>query len=277
MKTTLTPYLKALFTFFIIAISSCESDIDPVAPEPNLSLINDDFLISRAFEDLDNVTLTVLNTSGVGLRVSQNIPASELCATAKVTLDKTVKNIIVDFGAGCTSSNGITRKGKVLLSYSDRFILPGSKVITSFDNYYVNGNKIEGKRTITNAGLNLFGGTISLVVKIENGKVIWPDNTFVTVASDQTREVKLGSDGYEASILGNAKGKSREGIDYTSEVMNALIVTESCVESGVWVPSKGVLKFNFEGIDVTVDYGDGTCDKAVTINYPGGSKEVILD
>jgi len=97
------------------------------------------------------------------------------------------------------------------------------------------------------------------------------------VASNQTREVKLGSDGYEASILGNAKGKSREGIDYNSEVMNALIVTESCVESGVWVPSKGVLKFNFEGIDVTINYGAGTCDKAVTINYPGGSKEVILD
>jgi len=89
------------------------------------------------------LTLTVLNTSGVGLRVIQNIPASELCATAKVTLDKTVKNIIVDFGAGCISSNGITRKGKVLLSYSDRFILPGSKAITTFDNYYVNGNKIE--------------------------------------------------------------------------------------------------------------------------------------
>lgn len=151
------------------------------------------------------MTLTVLNTSGVGWRANKNIPASELCATAKVTLDKTVENIIVDFGSGYTSSNGIARKGKLLLFYSDRFIPPESKVITTLDNEYANRNKIEGKRTITNAVLHLFGGTKSLFVKIENGKIIWPNNTFITVASDQTREVKLGSDGYEASILGKAK------------------------------------------------------------------------
>jgi hypothetical protein len=164
-----------------------------------------------------------------------------------------------------------------LLFYSDRFILAGSRVIATFDNYYINGNKIEGKRTVTNAGLNLIEGTISLVVKIENGKIIWPDNAFVTVESDQTREIRLGSDGYKASILGNSKGKSREGIDYTSDVVEALIVTESCFESGVWVPNTDVLKFNFENSDVTVDYGASTCDKAVTINYPSGLKDVILD
>jgi len=269
--------LKPLFTFFIIAISSCESDVNPLPAEPDLLLVDDDYLISPAFGDLDNITLIILNTSGVGLRVNQNIPASELCSTAKVTLDKTAKSIVVDFGAGCTSSNGINRKGKVLLSYSDRFILAGSRVIATFDNYYVNGNKIEGKRTVTNAGLNLIEGTISLIVKIENGKIIWPDNAFVTVESDQTREVRLGGDGYKASILGNSKGKSREGIDYTSDIIEALIVTESCLESGVWVLSTDVLKFNFENNDVTVDYGAGTCDKAVTINYPGRSKDVILD
>lgn len=90
-----------------------------------------------------------------------------------------------------------------MLFYSDRFILAGSRVIATFDNYYINGNKIEGKRTVTNAGLNLIGGTISLIVKIESGKIIWPDNAFVTVESDQTGEVRLGGDGYKASILGN--------------------------------------------------------------------------
>ncbi|MDG1275877.1 MAG: hypothetical protein P8O16_01265 [Algoriphagus sp.] len=277
MKKLLSTYGIGALTLLVFSLMSCNSDSDEILKEPDLSIVNDDYLIAQAFEDLDNITLTALNNSGLGARITKDVSLTEICASATANLDETGKKITIDFGAGCTSSNGITRKGKIILSYSGNLLFPGSQVITTFDGYHVNDKKIEGTRTITNTGIDFIGGTVSLAVKVENGKITWPDNTFITVASNQIRVVKLGGDGYEASITGTATGKSREGVVYSTLVIDPLIIKQTCVETGVWVPGTGTLQFLFTGIEVTVDYGTGVCDKMVTIIYPGGSKEVTLD
>lgn len=277
MKKLLTiPRIGAL-SLLVFLMSACNSDSDDILKEPDLTLVNEDYLISQAFEDLDNITLTALNNGGLGARLTTDLPLSEICASAIATLNENGKTITIDFGSGCTSSNGITRKGKVILAYTGNLLFPGAKVITTFDGYEVNDKKIEGTRTITNTGIDFASGTISLTVKVENGKITWSDNTFVTVTSEQIRVVKLGGEGYEASVTGTANGKSRTGVDYQTLVINPLIIKQSCAETGVWVPSAGTLQFLFSGIEVTADYGTGDCDKLVTINYPGGSKEITLD
>jgi hypothetical protein len=264
-------------TLLVFSLFGCNSDTNEVLQEPDLTIVNDDYQISQAFEDLDNITLTALDNSGLGARMTKDISISEICDNAIATLDETGKTITIDFGAGCTSSSGITRKGKINLSYSGNLIFPGAKVVATFIGYFVNDKKIEGIRTITNTGIDFLTSSISLAVKIENGKITWPDNTFVTIASDQIRSVKLGNEGYDASITGTASGKSRDGMTYNTFVIDPLIVKQSCVASGVSVPGAGELQFQYGGVTVTVDYGDGSCDKLVTIIYPGGSKEVTLD
>lgn len=130
------------------------------------------------------------------------------------------KKIIVDFGAGCTSPNGVVRKGKILLSYTgSNFLFPGTSIVTTFEGYEVNGLKIQGTRTITNGGIDLLNSKVTLNVKIENGLITWPDNQTVTYSSTQVRQVSLGSSGYEVSVTGTASGKSREGFDYTATVL----------------------------------------------------------
>jgi len=156
-------------------------------------------------------------------------------------------------------------------------IFPGAKVIATFDGYFLNDKKIEGTRTITNTGIDFLSSSVSLAVKIENGKITWPDNTFVTISSDQIRLVKLGDEGYDASITGSASGKSRDGVTFNTLVIDPLIIKQSCITSGVSVPGAGKLQFQYGGMEVTVDYGTGTCDKLVTITYPGGSKEINFD
>ncbi len=253
MTKLLKTYGIGALTLLVFSLFGCNSDTEDILQEPDLTIVTDDYLISQAFEDLDNITLTALDNSGLGARMTKDISISEICETAIATLDETGKIITIDFGAGCTSSNGIARKGKIILSYSGNLIFPGAKVVATFNGYFVNGKKIE------------------------NGKITWPDNTFVTLASDQIRSVKLGNDGYDASITGSASGISRDGVNYNTLVIDPLIVKQSCVASGVSVPGAGKLQFQYGGVEVTVDYGDGSCDKLVTITYPGGSKEVTLD
>jgi hypothetical protein len=277
MTKLLKTYGIGIVTLLVFSLIGCNSDTVDMVQEPDLTIINDDYQINQVFEDLDNITLIALANSGLGARLSKDVSVTEICNTAKATLNETAKKITVDFGAGCTSSNGITRKGKIILAYSGSLLFPASKVTATFDGYTVNDKKIDGKRTTTNTGLDLVGSSISLAVKVENGKITWPDNTFVTIKSDQIRVVRIGGVGYEASITGKAEGKSRKGIDYTTLVIDPLIVNQSCVQSGVWVPSSWKLQFQYNGIEATVDNGNGSCDKLITITYPGGSKEVTLD
>lgn len=276
MKTTLKPSLLLLMIVSIMVFSSCDSnDSEPV---PDLSIVEEDAEVKIAFEDLDNLTLTVLSNSGLSARTAVDIPAGNICDGAIVTIDESTKSIKVNFGDGCTNSNGVTRKGIINLKYTGNLLLTGAKITTTFEGYEVNGYKVEGTRTITNKGVDIESNTITLEVKIANGKVTWPDASFVTITSDQVREITLGTQGeYEASITGTASGTSRYGYLYTTSVTEPLIYKKSCIESGVFAPISGILKLQFRDIEVSVDYGDGACDKNATIFYPNGSKQVILD
>jgi hypothetical protein len=254
---------------------SCSDDTDPVKQELSLAVVEDEFVINAAYEDLDFLTLDVLQSSGLGFRTQSK---ADLCVSAEVTNDVNSKKIIIDFGTGCTSPNGVIRKGKILLSYTgSNFLFPGTSITAAFDGYEVNGLKIKGIRTITNAGIDLLKSKVTLNVKIENGIVTWPDNSSVTFSSTQIRQVSLGASGYEATITGTASGKSREGINYTATVVEPLVIKEDCAKKGIFVPSSGIMAFAYQGVEVSADYGAGACDKIVKLIYPGGSKEITLD
>lgn len=273
---TIQSYLASVALATLVLLNfACSDDPSPIAGEPDLSLVEDEFVINSSFEDLDFLLLDVIQTSGLGLRTTQT---TELCEGSSIDHDTATKTIIVDFGAGCTSSNGVTRKGKIILNYTGtNFLFPGASVTTTFQGYEVNGIKIEGTRSLTNAGIDLINSKVSLKVKITNGKITWPDNTFVTYTTDQTRVVSLASSGYEASVTGTASGTSRDNKSYTATIIDALIVKEDCVNTGVYVPSSGTMTYSYGTTTVGVDYGGGTCDKVITITYPGGSKEITLD
>lgn len=275
MKIKLLSLIKPALFAVPFLLFSCGDDTDSIIPEPDLSVVDDEFEINSAFEDLDFLTLDVLQTSGLGLRT---LAQNDLCPTAKITHDTQAKKITVDFGTGCTSSNGVTRKGKAILTYTGtNFLFPGTTITTTFEGYEVNGLKVAGTRIITNGGIDLINSRVTLNVKVENGKITWADNTFVTYSSTQTRLVKLDDAGYEATVTGSASGKSREGFDYTATIKTPLSFKEECVKTGVLVPSLGIVDFSYRGILVSVNYGFGPCDKIVEITYPGGVKEITLD
>lgn len=53
-------------------------------------------------------------------------------------------SVTIDYGTGCTSTGGLTRSGKITTVYTGDMSLVGSNAITTYDNYYLNGAKIEG-------------------------------------------------------------------------------------------------------------------------------------
>jgi succinate dehydrogenase/fumarate reductase flavoprotein subunit len=94
-------------------------------------------------------------------------------ATLTVNASKHIsKTIVIDFGTGgCTSADGIVRKGKINITLSDYLHNPGSTAVMTFDNYYAAGFKVEGTITWTNTSTP---NGISWTRQITNGRVIEP-------------------------------------------------------------------------------------------------------
>ncbi len=282
MKNMTRSLYAPLAVLALIFAAACDSaEPDPIVPEPDLSIVEDDIEVNKAFEDLDNITLTLLLEEGdFGARMLA-IQDGPICDDTDVTVNEEAGEVTIDFGDGCTV-NGVTRKGKVIFTSSrplalESLLIPGFALVTTFDGYEVNGLKIEGTRTIRVQGFDIFSGSANLGVEVRNGKVTWPDGSFVTYSSDQTRSIALEDDDYTVRISGSASGNSREGFDYSAVITTELLIRQSCVETGVLNPSFGVIQFNYRGIEVSVNYGFDECDNEIEITYPGGAKVVTLD
>jgi hypothetical protein len=232
-----------------------------------------DYLIEDA-NDILNVTAVLNNFSGS--RTSGQTQTSQtICATVTVTpvLGGFPKNIVVDFGTGCTSLNGISRKGKILISITDSLRKSGSIAVMTFEGYYVGIFKKEGTITWTNTSTT---GTKSWERKCENGQITAPDGrywlhsgskTIVQVAGVTTPD--LLDDVY--SITGehtvtNAAGKTR-----TSTITEALEKKVDCENI-----DKGKVKVQGPNHYAILDYGDGTCDRVATISIDGKDPISIL-
>src|SRR5690606_27859518 len=85
------------------------------------------------------------------------------------------KTIVIDFGSGCTSADGVHRKGKINIVLSDSVRKSGTTAVMTFDGYYVHGFKVEGTITWTNTSTP---NGVSWTRVIENGKVTTPGGNY---------------------------------------------------------------------------------------------------
>jgi len=181
------------------------------------------------------------------------------------------RTIVMDFGEGCTR-NGVTRSGQIVVMMSDYRDKPGSTVITTYNNYFVNRVKTEGKITWNNTTTDGARGWVS---KIENLKMTRPDGKFtVQNAIKETRQIagvrttENNDDGF--ATTGRGMIKTSEGASRSHAITTPLEKFNNCR----WI-SKGVMKTEGNGHSVVMDYGNGTCDNKATITKDGGEPSSI--
>jgi len=237
----------------------------------------------------DNGTLTGSREDGSssGGRIIPNLGDRFQCAT--VTLEFAADNvpvaigvlpnphgyIFINFGTGCTDPRGRVRKGTIKIEFKGRRFLPGSTVITTFLDYYVDGIKIEGTRSLTNTSANETAPVTFAIT--EDGKVTWPDGTFATRVATRTRTWNrtVNPTGDSWTVTGSATGLNRRGREYTMTITKALVYKRECaITKKVFMAVEGTKELTCDGKKVTIDYGNGDCDNKVTITINGRSKEV---
>jgi hypothetical protein len=182
--------------------------------------------------------------------------------------------ITVNFGTtGCTDLRGNVRTGKLFFTYSGKRFVLGSTIVTTGENYTINGIKLEGTRTLTNLQGST-GDAPKFNVKLVGGKGTFEDGTTATRTSDITTLWVRGTTAADDKLVidqsSTASGSTRGGRQYSVSLLKQLEFKRSC---GIAV--SGTKKYVIDGTkEVTIDYGDGACDRKVTITLNGVTRTI---
>lgn len=266
-------------------ISSCK-DEERLSGEDTLSL-TEEAIADAYFEDSDDVSSVVVfdtdNPSAGRIATSGRILTSGderiACAEISFSENSTAESgqITIDFGDGCTV-RGNKREGKIILTYSNgpRGSI-GFTVVVTFEHYKINGIELKGTRTIERVEASA-EANIKHHITLEDGQAIWPNNGgIITRTSDFTREWVRDQSDERIVLEGGASGTTRRDKSYSMDITDALVYRRECVLSdGIHMAVQGTKVFHTNSKDISIDYGDGDCDRSVTISVSGTSREVTV-
>lgn len=257
---------SALLTYGLLSCTKSKDQITPEDTETTQAneVIQDDQSAQNENDELDNMSEDLFDENGLNQR---------LYAEPCVKITKETNKITFDFGTEGCKVKGRTRKGKMIIEYTGKYRIAGSIFTFTFDNYTVDGRKIEGTRVVTNKGNNTYE------IKATNMKITFPDGSFSTWSSTRTRiwdtkGTPLNFNDDELKIYGTADGVGRNKKAYTAVVDAAkpLIIKLSCTATDrIFLPVSGELVVTMEKKKRTINYGSGECDKVVTVTLEGGT------
>jgi hypothetical protein len=271
--------LKKTFIYVVILLTSTSIFFACKKSKTDIDEIQETFTLSGNQAITDNLTQDandVLNEAAMdynlmgGRQLNPTNTTNTLsCATITVTGAFPAKNILIDFGAGCTSQNGVFRKGKINIVLTDSIRRTGSIATMTFDNYYVNTFKKEGTIVWTNTTVQ-GSGTKSWNRKVTNGKITnaagdyWLHNSNVDITQTAGSSTLLILIDDVFSISGTRTVTNPAGKTRTSTTQTPLQKKTICNNI-----DSGILKVQGTNHFALIDYGNGTCDNIATVSIDG--------
>src|SRR6185436_15334722 len=263
----------------VFFLASCQKDENEPDPEFETTFkLSENQAVSESINDDATVVFFDASVSSGFYRVNGNAETSGALSCAAVSVNPQnsfPKTIVIDFGNGFTSADGISRKGKINITLSDYVHNPGATAVMTFENYYTAGYKVEGTITWTNTSTQ---NGISWTRQITNGKVTEPISGYywthegtknVTQTAGANTPTNLLDDVY--SVTGNHTVTNPAGKTRTVTILEALEKKTTCHNV-----TKGKMKIQGPNHFAILDFGDGTCDNIATITIDGNPPRTIL-
>jgi hypothetical protein len=257
-----------------LALTSCQKS-EPL--ETSSLEAADDAVLSEAL--FDDAFMSLEIASGLAEAGLKSAVVSDSCPLITITSageDFWPRSIVIDYGTGCEGLYDVVRSGKIIITLSAPRREVGSVRSVTFQDYYVNGAKIEGTKTVTNLGPNSNQNVVFSSV-LTGGKITFSDERTITHEFDRKREYIGGYTTWtpwddKCLITGVAAGINLNGLEYTHTVINPLEWSAACR-----FLVRGTIGFEIEGIEpFELDYGDGECDAAATLSRGDETREITL-
>jgi hypothetical protein len=192
----------------------------------------------------------------------------------------------IDFGTGCVANDYHNRKGKIIITYTDRLINAGSSATTEFENYYIDSTHVEGTFTIRNTTTGS-GQTLQKQFTIESDAKLtkasgnyqeWHSSKVITQIEGNLTPTIPQDDAF--TITGSAHGKTKKNdiiVLWNSNILEPLLKRFNCR----WI-SKGKVQTGRQNLSANstwyavLDYGNGNCDYLATLTINGVTRQITL-
>ena len=276
IKNTLHVLAKKLFFFclsmaFTALVSCSNEDGAPDFSSEDKETANFESQEDYYFEDSEDVATEAFANEAEGASGGKVSTDSRLAGAALLRVGPFANGSLrVDFGTGCTDLRGNLRKGLIIIDHIGRWNEEGAQWTITFVGYSMNGIKIEGTRKVT--VLSVTDSVIVHDVELIGGKITWPDGRIATRECHHRREHERNENHLldRLIIYGTAQGTLRNGRSFYIEILERLIYDRSCAAEGVIIPVEGKKFIKHGDRELTVDYGDGSCDNIVTLTNKNG-------
>ena len=261
---------------FVLAINGCQKNVD-ITVNDDL-LINQETVAEQTLVDLDALVDEAIGLKLLGLKSAaiDGFYYVNSCPVITMNLNATPKVMTIDFGTGCKGKDGKERSGKIIVTSTslENFTIQRTK---TFENFFVEGKKIEGTVTRT---LTFDREDHSKVANVkEDVTITFPDNGGkASRKSNMTREYQLFVLGVPKDNVIKSWGTSEftrvSGIKLTKtiEEANPLVFKMECHQI-----VSGVVSFKTsDNRSWSIDYGTGACDNKAVVTKDGQTKEITL-
>jgi hypothetical protein len=216
----------------------------------------------------------------VGRLVEEGLQAngqSKSCPSYNLLSDTT---LIIDFGSTNCLHNGKLRSGKINITYTGKYRDSLSVITTTFDNYHVSNNLVQGERIVKNQGINSNGNmwfTIEVnnaSIGTSNGTINWGSNRVREWVNGQNTYFDISDDGY--NITGTSSGNGVNGNAFTMTITDTLNVDLGCLPSCIIKSGTAKISPN-DYVDRIINYGDSLCDCNVDVLINGTTYPIVIE
>jgi hypothetical protein len=264
---------------------SCKSASDPINAEITQTA-NNELTQDAQQDEVDDMATGQLNAGDGAGRLTAS---DSRVACAYVIFEDTIGGkgqgtLTINFNesangsanaAGCTDARGNVRKGIITITWSGgRWWKVGSTITIHLMDYSINGVVINGTRTLTNVSTVLLIPTWTISSNVTS---TWPDSTKATRTVNKTRAWNIAEGTVTTTQTSGfsfaASGTNRHGKTYTVQITNPIVYSEACIAMDkVYFPVSGTKVIIIDtNKEITMDFGNGTCDQTCTITYSGKS------
>ncbi|ASS47251.1 MAG: hypothetical protein A3D31_15510 [Candidatus Fluviicola riflensis] len=196
------------------------------------------------------------------------------CAIVTETSADFPKTITIDYGTGCTNSNGVTKKGKVIIYMSNPLNTVGAVRQISFDGFYINSTQITGTKNLENTGLNSSGNAL---ISVDADLTFTNGNGTRTRSSDHVREwighSTCEPEDDEFLITGSGSVTRNNGTVRPYSIATAVHINYSCR-----YPVAGEIDFGTSSKrGCIINYGSGECDEFVQLTTKRRNKVFTIN
>ena len=282
----------AMMLAAVLVMWSCKEDEPERITLQDTADLTEEALTDAYFQDVDDLAGTAIDaptepeysggrTSGTITIEDHRFQCNGIVVTVEPDASSTAEVpsgvLTIDFGtSGCQDLKGNVRKGRLIFTYHGRRFMPGSTVVTTTENYSINGVQLQGVRTLTNLQ-NSTSDAPRFNVVLQGGKATFSNGLFATRESDITwqwnRAANPADDNLQIEHTSTASGTTRGGRHYEVSLLEDLIYKRGC---GIAV--SGIKHYTIDGAkEITIHYGDGSCDQSFSVTANGVTRDISLN